>query len=163
MHTRIVHDGVVAGSLGATGVALWFLLIDLFRGDPFFTPVALGRAFFSLFGAGARTAPAVPIVLGYTALHFLAFIAAGLLVAVIVQWAETEPTVLAGALILFVVFELGFHALLSAVRNFPVLGELAWYNVAIGNLVAAAIMGTYMWRTHPEIKDELRYALESHE
>ena len=60
-------------------------------------------------------------------------------------------------------FEVGFHGVLSMFPSFPVLGVAAWYNVAIGNLIAAISMGYYMWRTHPALKEELRYALESRE
>jgi hypothetical protein len=47
---RIVREAVVAGLLGAAAVAIWFLLLDLLRGQPFFTPAALGSALFD----GAR-------------------------------------------------------------------------------------------------------------
>jgi hypothetical protein len=174
MRNATVREGILAGVIGATSVVLWFLLVDVTAGRPLRTPAMLGRAaygvtgelghlYFSLFGHPLAGAPDVPFVIGYTGVHYFAFILAGLLVAVIVQWAETEPTVLAGALVFFVMFEVGFHGLLSAFRAFPVLGVLAWQNVAIGNLVAAIAMGTYMWRTHPALREELRYALESKE
>lgn len=174
MRKAIIREGVLAGVIGATSVVLWFLLIDLTAGQPLRTPALLGRAafgvsgelgraYFDLFGDPQVGASDLPFVIGYTGFHYFAFILAGLLVSVIVQWAEEEPTVLAGALILFVVFEVAFHGLLTAFRAFPVLGVLAWQNVAIGNLVAAVAMGAYMWRTHPALGDELRYALESEE
>lgn len=174
MGRATIREGIVAGVIGATSVVLWFLLVDITAGQPLRTPAMLGRAaygvtgelghvYFSLFGDVVAGGSDVPFVAGYTGFHYSAFILAGLLVAVIVEWAETEPTVLAGALILFVVFEVGFHGLLSAFRAFPVLGVLAWQNVAIGNLVAAITMGAYMWRTHPALREELRYALESKE
>ena len=40
-----------------------------------------------------------------------------------------------------------------------ILGGLAWYNVMIGNLLAAALMGTYMWKAHPHLKEEFQHAL----
>ena len=43
------------------------------------------------------------------------------------------------------------------------LGTLGWAQVASGNLIAALVMGGYMWRTHPELKDELSYALGGQE
>ena len=161
MRNATVRGGIIAGIIGAGSVAVWFLLIDIAFGRPFHTPAALGRSFFGLFGAEGGTA--VPYVIGYTIIHCMAFIAAGLFVAMIVKFAETEPTVLAGAMILFIIFEVAFHGMLSMVRAFPVLGVVAWYNVAIGNLIAAVAMGTYMWRTHPLLKEELEYALESRE
>ena len=38
----------------------------------------------------------------------------------------------------------------------PLLGYLAWWNVAIGNGLAALGMGYYLWREHPRIGEELR-------
>ena len=99
----------------------------------------------------------------YTIFHYAAFIGAGLLISVIVHWAQTAPTVLAGAMILFVMFEIGFYGLSSALQESPFLGALGWAQVATGNLIAAVVMGTYMWRTHPELKSELSYALGGQE
>ena len=90
-------------------------------------------------------------VIVYTLFHFVAFILAGLLVAVIVHFAEREPGVLAGAMMLFVAFEIGFYGLSSALSESPMFGALGWAQVATGNLVAAIVMGSYMWRTHPEL------------
>ena len=42
----IVRDGLVAGLIGAGGVAIWFLVIDAISGRPFFTPSVLGSAMF---------------------------------------------------------------------------------------------------------------------
>ena len=36
---RLSYEGVVAGTLGAVTVALWFFVIDLFQGRPLHTPV----------------------------------------------------------------------------------------------------------------------------
>src|SRR6266516_1113497 len=38
----------------------------------------------------------------------------------------------------------------------PLLGALVWWNVAIGNAIAAFGMGYYLWREHPKIGEELR-------
>jgi hypothetical protein len=163
MRNGIVRDGVVAGALGATSVAVWFFLVDVVLRHPFQTPIELGRGFFSVFGQSTTGDTDVLLVVGYTVFHYFAFVLAGLLVAVIVHWAETQPTILAGALILFAVFELGFYSVSSAFGSIPVFGVLAWYNVAIGNLIASVSMGTYMWRTHPALRAELVYALEGRE
>ena len=37
----------------------------------------------------------------------------------------------------------------------PLLGELAWINVAVGNLIAAVGMGWYLWHSHPAIGEHL--------
>ena len=78
---RVVREGVVAGLIGAVIVAGWFLIFDLMRGQPFFTPAALGSTLF--LGANSLAGVSVtPVtVLGYTLLHFSAFILAGFLAA----------------------------------------------------------------------------------
>ncbi len=158
MRHSLVRDGVVAGVIGATAVALWFLGVDMLYAHAFATPAALGRGLLRLLGPPGMEGT-VTFVVAYTIFHFLAFIAAGLLVSVIVYWAQSAPTVLAGAMMLFVVFEIGFYGMSSALQESPFLGALGWAQVATGNLIAALVMGTYMWRSHPELKGELNYAL----
>lgn len=158
MRHTLVRDGVVAGTIGATAVAVWFLGIDMVYAHAFATPAALGRGLLRVFGPPGMEGTAT-FVIAYTIFHYLAFIGAGLLISVIVYWAQSAPTVLAGAMMLFVAFEIGFYGLSSALQESPFLGALGWAQVATGNLIAALVMGTYMWRTHPELKTELKYAL----
>ncbi|MEO8621548.1 MAG: hypothetical protein ABI625_10815 [bacterium] len=162
MRHSLVRDGIAAGVLGATAVAIWFLGIDIMYSHAFATPAGLGRGLLRLFGPPGMEGEAV-FVTAYTIFHYAAFIGAGLLVSVIVHWAQTSPTVLAGAMMLFVAFEIGFYGLSSALQESPFLGTLGWAQVATGNLIAALVMGTYMWRTHPELKGELDYALKGAE
>ena len=158
MRHTIARDGIVAGILGATAVALWFLVLDIIYRHAFATPEALGRGLLRILGPQGSEGAAV-FVLVYTIFHYAAFILAGLLVAVIVHVAEREPGILAGAMMLFVAFEIGFYGLSSALSESPMFGALGWAQVATGNLVAAIVMGTYMWRTHPELGRELRHTL----
>ena len=162
MRHTIVRDGIVAGLLGATAVAIWFLGVDMVYAHAFATPEALGRGLLRLFGPPGMEGTAT-FVIAYTIFHYAAFIGTGLLVSVIVHWAQNSPTVLAGAMMLFVAFEIGFYGLSAALQESPFLGALGWGQVATGNLIAAAAMGAYMWRTHPELKGELSYALGGRE
>lgn len=162
MRHTVARDGIIAGLLGATAVAIWFLGVDLIYAHPLATPAALGRSLLRLFGPPGDEGT-MTFVVAYTVFHYIAFVIAGLLVAVVVYWAQTSPTVLAGAMMLFVAFEIGFYALSAALQEAPLLGALGWGQVATGNLVAAVVMGTYMWRAHPELKGELSYALGGRE
>src|SRR6478609_4864209 len=146
MRHTVMRDGIVAGILGATAVAVWFLGVDMLYSHALATPEALGRGLLRLFGPPGSEGP-------------MAFVGAGLLVSVIVHWAQTSPTVLAGAMMLFVAFEIGFYGLSSALAESPFFGALGWAQVATGNLIAAIVMGIYMWRTHPELGRELNHAL----
>ena len=148
---RIIKEGIVCGLLGAGVVALWFLIIDLLQGQPFFTPGALGSALF----LGSTDLEAVTVsagtVLGYTVIHIAAFIATGLLVAAIACYAEDTPPLVLAAVLLFVTFEALFMGLIALLGEF-LLGALAWWSIAIGNLVATVTMGYYLWVKHPKLQ-----------
>jgi hypothetical protein len=156
----ILREGLIAGAIGATSVAIWFLIIDTINGRPFFTPIVLGRAVMSFFGPHAADEGPVFFVIWYTIFHYAAFFAVGCLAEMICEIAEKEPTVLAGFLILFVAFEIGFHGFVALLQETTGLGGLAWYQVMIGNLIAALCMGVYLYRTHPELAEEFSHALD---
>jgi hypothetical protein len=162
MHHSAVREGIIAGALGATVVAAWFLGVDVVAGHPLRTPEVLGRALMSILGPrgseGAMTFVAV-----YTVFHYLAFAAVGMLATVIIHLATREPSILAGCLILFVAVEIGFYGLVGLLSEPNILGDVAWYQVLIGNLLAAMAMGWYLWRIHPELGGEIDRALSGRE
>ena len=48
--SRVYVEGLVAGLIGAATIAVWFFILDLYNGRPFYTPNVLGAA-LSLSGA----------------------------------------------------------------------------------------------------------------
>ena len=116
MRHTIVRDGIVAGVLGATAVAVWFLGLDMIYSRPFATPAALGQGLLGVLGPKGSEGTATFVIV-YTLFHFVAFIGVGLLVSLIVHVARTEPSVLAGALMLFVALEIGIYGISSALRE----------------------------------------------
>ena len=150
-----LREGLVAGLLGAAAVAAWFFVVDVMIREPLFTPAALGSAIL----AGARGPGEVVFdastVLGYTVLHVSAFLLVGIVAAGLVAQVEKFPPLVFGLLILFVVFEV-FFVCVAAMLGSWVLEELAWWSVMAGNLLAALAMGTYLWRAHPALQQELR-------
>ena len=158
MRHNAVREGIIAGVLGATAVALWFLIVDTISGRPFYTPAVLGSGLLGVLGpAGSEGAFAHVAV--YTLFHYAAFCLVGIVLTFIIHHAEIEPAVLAGLLILFVAFETGFYGLTALLSQADLLGNLAWYQIAIGNLLAALSMGTYLWRAHPSLRSEFSHAL----
>ena len=156
----VLREAVLAGVIGATAVALWFLVVDIIAGEPLFTPATLGRALLSVLGPATAGETMLGAVIVYTLFHYAAFVVVGLIAVVVVRTAETEPSVLAGFLILFVVFEIAFHGFVALLQHTTPLGTLAWYQVLAGNLLAATAMGTYLWKSHPALRDELRHAMD---
>jgi hypothetical protein len=157
---RVLREGIIAGIIGATAVAIWFFAIDAFAGRAFYTPSVLGRAFLTILDADLARASTVVHVLAYTAFHYVAFAFAGVVASAVVNLAERNPTVLAGAFMLFLVFEIGFLGLVALIQQVSVLGVLAWYQVMAGNVIAAALMGIYLWHEHPNLAGELTHALD---
>ena len=153
----IVREGVVAGFLGATAVAVWFFIVDLIGGRPLFTPNTLGAGLLSVFGRSPE--PEALNVIAYTIFHYAAFTFVGIIAVILVHTGERTASVLAGSMILFVAIELGFYGLVALLQE-TVLGNFAWYQILAGNLLAAALMGTYLWRAHPALKQQLVSALE---
>lgn len=153
-HT-IVREGLIAGLIGASIVAAWFLVFDVVRGQPFFTPGALGSAIF----LGASNASQVEVNLltvgAYTVFHLLAFAGVGIVAAAIACQAEDHPPLLLGGMLLFVAFEALFLGVLALVAEF-LLGANAWWTIAVGNLLAAVAMGYYLWRAHPRLRGAVK-------
>ena len=157
----LLHDGVIAGLIGATVIAVWFLLVDSIANRPFFTPETLGHAMLTVLGKEPTQDDSRLVhVLAYTVFHFAAFMIVGLAASLIVFLAQREPSILFGFIVLFVAIELGFYGLVGLLHQATALRELAWYSVLIGNLLAAGAMGFYFWRTHKELREEFRHSLD---
>lgn len=155
----IVREGMIAGFLGAASVAIWFLIIDAARGLPLRVPSALGHILFHAAGI-AGTEGRSAHVIAYTIFHVVAFVVVGLFAATVLRFSERQPSVLAGAFVLFVVFEAGFYAITSVLAQSQALGVPAWYMVLVGNVIASLVMGTYLWRAHPRVRENIDAALK---
>ena len=151
---QVVREGVMAGLLGAVVVAGWFLVFDLARGRPLFTPAALGSTLFLGAGSIEDVSITMVTVLGYTILHIIAFVVTGFLAAGLAAAADEQPPLVLAAVLFFAVFEAFFMGLLATVAEF-LLGALAWWTIAVGNLLAALTMGWYLWMHHPKLRAAL--------
>jgi len=151
----LYQQGIIAGVLGAATIAVWFFIVDIVSGHPFFyTPNVLGTALFR-HGAGLDQPQTLPIsfemVLIYTWVHGLVFCAIGGLVSKLLELAEQNVNAGFGILLLFVIFEFGFVGAAFIFAE-PILHALTWPLVLIGNLLAAAVMAAYFWRHHASMK-----------
>jgi len=146
-------EGIRAGLVGASVIALWFLLVDTFAGRPLYTPTVLGAALFH-GGAGieneSAVTPSLELVAGFTWVHYLVFMLIGIGAARLMALAERNPSLGFGIVLFFAVFEFGF-LLASMVFAEGVLQRLAWPAVVVGNLLAAIGMGVVLWRGHRQL------------
>jgi len=158
---NFLREGVITGFIGATAIAVWFLLVDTIAGHPFATPIFLGKGVVSVLGKSMNMMgdTAFTQVLGYTIFHYVAFMIVGIVLTVIVHQAERTPGILAGLLVAFVIMTMGFYMIAAAFAQSS-LGQIAWAQIFIANLLAAGLMIGYLWRKHPKLNRQLKQALE---
>ena len=146
----VLREGVVAGLLGAAVVALWFFGIDAIQGEPLRTPRLLGTALLRVTDPTAG-------LLAYTALHGLAFIAFGIVGALLIAGAERQPLLVFALVILFTAFEIFFFGAIVIAASW-VLDELAGWTIFVGNILAAAVMLAYYFSGHRTLARRLTQA-----
>ena len=66
--------------------------------------------------------PEVLRVVVYTLFHYFAFILVGLLAAIVVHAAEREPEILAAAIVIFIIFELGVTGIAALMSEQELIG-----------------------------------------
>jgi hypothetical protein len=146
-NSRYFREGVIAGLIGAALVAVWFLIYDAARGRPFRTPSLLGAATFE----GVKDPSAVPtaahLVLPYTVLHGVVFAMIGVLIAYLIVTVQREPSRFLTLFIALMCFEIFFLAVVTWLAH-PVLNELAWWAILVGNALAAFGMLAYLVLGH---------------
>ena len=156
---NFLREGIITGFIGATAIAIWFLVVDTIGGRPFYTPIFLGKGIVSVLGKNMMGDTAFTQVLGYTIFHYIAFFIVGSLLTVIVHQAERTPRILAGLVVAIGIMTLGFYMIAAAFAQ-SALGSIAWIQIFAANLVSAGLMLGYLWRKHPKLEGQLKRALE---
>ncbi len=155
----IVREGVMVGLTGALVVAVWFFLYDLAAGAPFRTPALLGAMLFE----GARDPSSVAIttglVLKYTVVHGLAFIAFGVAAAGLFALADRDRRVLFAVFMLFCCLEVAAFLMIFVLAE-RLLEDLAPWAILGANLLAAVVMLALLFHSHRRSPAELLVAGE---
>ncbi|HVA82213.1 MAG TPA: hypothetical protein VNF29_14900 [Candidatus Binataceae bacterium] len=151
---RVTREGILAGVVGAVVVAIWFLGYDLASGDLFRTPTLLGAMIFLGADATGAAHASVALVLGYTVLHFFAFICFGLAIAILLAASEWEPFLALGVFLLFAVFEVFFVGFVTVLDS-SVVSQLGWWKIVAGNILALLAMTAYFLQGHRGLRLKL--------
>jgi len=144
-------EGIIVGMIGASVVALFFLGIDLMRGTPLLTPSILGEVFVLRRPVAVTASVDMTAVVAYTIVHLLAFGAFGLLLDGLRRRLEVSSVARSGIIVAFVTFVVFFYGLL-AIASEATRGMFPAWSVLVANLLAAAAMGGYLWRKHPDVR-----------
>ncbi len=154
----VAENGVVAGMIGASVVALWFLVLDLVtRGLPFFTPSLLGSIIFAGLTAEQVTGLSGAAIFAYTGLHGILFLAAGMALAWMFSQFERNPQAGMVLLLLFALFEAILWGV--GVSMIPALaGVVGTWAILIANIASASAMFAFLLRRNPRAMESLRRA-----
>lgn len=151
----VLTEGFITGIIGAGIVAAWFLLLDTIQHEALYTPSLLGTVLFQgpdaareMLSDGVEIVPGM--VAAYTIVHHVAFILVGILASFMVTEIQRVPPLGIALLFLFIFFETAFHIFMLAVGA-PLLGGIAFWGVAVANLLAATGMAAYLWYRHPRL------------
>ena len=139
-------DGVVAGIIGALILAILFLFIDTITRLPLYTPTLLGSGLFvggDDLASTDKTQISWQLTLMYTWVHWLVFIMLGVMAAHFLLIIKNDPNLGLMILLLCVILEFGFIATWFVIAR-PVLDQLAWTMVLVGNCLAAIAMACYL-------------------
>ena len=134
--------------LGAAVVAAWFFVLDLVAGHPFQTPAALGS---SLLFHKSTIEMSARVIIAYTVFHLAAFLLAGLLFVWIAERIERRPSFMLFALLFVILGEALVVATLASYAQWG-LGTLGVWSVTTANILSIAVMGWYIWATHPALR-----------
>jgi hypothetical protein len=149
---EILGDGTMAGVIGASAIALFFLLIDTARREPLFTPSVMASALLrgeSPAGAGVD----LSMVAAYSVLHGAAFVAVGVLAAWATAMRHASVATFTLAIALFGTLEAGFLVTCIAVDR-SLLDVVGVAPATVGNLLAAIGMAAYLHRwPHDSIEE----------
>ena len=138
---RCLTSGTAAGLAGGTFLILFYLLIDVLRGEPLATPAFLAAG---LFGTG----PDAITVAGYvllTTVHLVAFVLLGILACVLTEVTPLPRSILVGAVYgLFANTLLFYLALIMSGAS--VVQAPAWPVAFAGNVLAGIVIMSYLRR-----------------
>ena len=152
MHKHTIVEGMIGGTLGAVAVAVWFLCIDVSMGQPFRTPALLGATVFEGLRDPAALHTTTRVILEYTLLHWVAFMAFGLVAAGLLAAADRDPRLLFLVFMLFCCFEVFALGLISVLAEW-LFEVLAWWTLILANLLAGLIMLGFFFRRHRSTYD----------
>jgi hypothetical protein len=148
------REGIIAGLIGASTIALWFLALDVVRGRPLYTPTLLGTALLrgpAAVASANNLSISLPAVLFFTLVHGFAFVGIGLAGQRLLQLAEKNANYGFGVILLSVIFLSGF-LFVSLIFAAEILHALSWPAVLAGNVIALGAMSVYFRRHHAAFK-----------
>lgn len=137
----MISRGIISGVVGATALALYFLIVDGFSGALLRTPTFLANAILGAEGIEMVFAPLAV----YTIVHYCVFIAVGILVSWVTSYVELSLPVLFGLVLGLALFDLVFYGSV-VITGVNVVEAIGWPEVLFGNLIAGVGLVSTLYR-----------------
>jgi len=155
----LLAAGVITGAIGAATTAVWFLVLDILAGHPFYTPASLGSALLLGAQIPAEVRLTSGIVVAYTFVHLVAFCAVGVAIEWLARQLEQAPSFWLVSLLALIVLDVLFIGVVGSLASW-VLGAVGLWAVFVANLLAIAAMGYRVWLSRPELRAQLAHLPE---
>ena len=155
------HEGIRAGAIGGSVVAVWLLVNDAIGGTPLGTPRLLGGWILGLIAPGAAMPPWATL-LAFAIWHYALWTGVAMLVLAVVHAAARTPSILIAGIQGFILVQLAVVGFATAMSLGP-LGAMAWRALVLGNVFGWGATWLYIARRHPELRAELARADEHDE
>lgn len=158
-----LREGMIAGALGATAIAVWTFAVDAFTDRIGVTGALIGAWIFEAFGAGFGGRGFGTHVLVWLAALFVGVIAIGVIASWLYNSVERKPSLAFSLVMLVVVLELILLNLTGLASQNPLFGGAAWLYGLVGNIIGAVVMARFLWRRHhPENPWDWEHANDAH-
>jgi glycopeptide antibiotics resistance protein len=131
------------------------LFLDAIAGRALYTPNVLGQVVVFRNLEPVTGSLDITAILAYTAVHLIAFIAFGLVVARLMRLATHQPYFRIAILILLVTFEF-FFAFFMLMLSEITAQAFPFWAVLTANGLAILAMGIYFYQKHPALITALR-------
>lgn len=143
----VIGEGVIAGLIGAAAVMVVYYVADVRLAEPFYTPAALQALLFEGPDAVRGATIGIPETVGFTALHFAAWVAAGCVASLLVSAADASRSSWA---FVMVGLSVAFCAFIWATGAWRIDGFDS-NHLWVGALLGSGAMASYLAWKHPEV------------
>lgn len=158
-----LREGAIAGALGATAIAAWTFAIDALTDRIGVTAALIGAWIYQVLGAGFGGRGFAAHVVTWLVALYIGVIVIGIVASYLYNGAERKPSLAFGLIVLILVLELILLNLTGLASQSPIFGGRAWIYGLFGNVLAALVMGRFLWRKHhPDALWDWEHANEDH-
>jgi hypothetical protein len=145
-------DGVLVGLVAAIIGTLVLLLAGAASGRGLHI---LADAGMGALPSGVRAVTGVSAALSYLLSHVLLYMLAGVVALRLAVLADRLPPLVAGFLLVIIIFEFGFMMLTTETRARGLIDEVTWQSLLIAHAIGDIVFALGIVRAHPSLRQTL--------